>query len=160
MRCNRFLNQLWTYCVRFPDASLAADGHEPGEAKAGEAAAQEAGEAQSARDTEHLRRRLEKWIEAAVERTTKDMESLEMHSAVRNVMRLFERIKDYEQRVLARRGNLGELDRRGLVDALLALTQMLAPLAPHIAEELWVVLCNEDDASQMPWPGVSFQVPA
>ena len=93
-------------------------------------------------------------------RTTKDMESLEMHSAVRNMMRLFERIKDYEQRVLARRGNLGELDRRGLVDALLALTEMLAPLAPHIAEELGAVLGREDGAPQMPWPGVSFGVPA
>jgi len=160
MRCNRFLNQLWTYCLRFADASLAGDAQEPGEARAGGASAQEADDEQSARDTEHLRRRLEKWTEAAVERTTKDMESLQMHSAVRNVMRLFDRIKDYEQRVLARREELGELDRRGLVDALLTLTQMLAPLAPHIAEELRVVLSNEDDGSQMPWPGVSFQVPA
>ena len=113
-----------------------------------------------ARDTEHLRRRLEKWSETAAERITKDMEALEMHSAVRNVMRLLERIKDYEKRVVARRGDLGPLDRRALVDALAQLIQMLAPLAPHIAEELWSVLGGAEDVPQMPWPGVSFGVPA
>ena len=30
-----------------------------------------------------------------------------MHSAVRNVMRLFDRIKDFEKRVLARQTELG-----------------------------------------------------
>ena len=30
------------------------------------------------------------------------MEQLEMHSAARNAMRLFDRIRDYEKRVLAR----------------------------------------------------------
>jgi leucyl-tRNA synthetase len=170
MRCNRFLNQLWSYCMRFDEASRAEGLDEqaastpdhataPGREATGGAAA-EAHDGQAARGTEHLRLRLQKWSETAVERITKDMEALEMHSAVRNVMRLLERIRDYEKRVVARRGELGELDRRALVDALLALTQMLAPLAPHVAEELWLVLAGEDDAPQMPWPGVSFRVPA
>ena len=34
------------------------------------------------------------------------MEAIELHSAVRNLMRLFERIKDFEKRVLAREGQL------------------------------------------------------
>ena len=46
--------------------------------------------------------KLAQWCEAAVEKITEDMESLEMHSAVRDVMRLFDRIKDFEKRVLAR----------------------------------------------------------
>jgi leucyl-tRNA synthetase len=37
---------------------------------------------------------------------------------------------------------------------------MLAPLAPHIAEELWLAFGNEESGSQTPWPGVSFQVTA
>jgi len=37
--------------------------------------------------------------------------------------------------------------------------QLLAPLAPHIAEELWIAFDADGDA-RMPWPGVSSQVPA
>ena len=59
--------------------------------------------ADEGRDTaEHLRLKLAQWCETAVEKITEDMESLEMHNAVRNVMRLFDRIRDFEKRVLAR----------------------------------------------------------
>jgi leucyl-tRNA synthetase len=78
---------------------------------------------------------------------------------VRDVMRLFERIKDYEKRVLARTGELGAADREALLQALGTLAQLLAPLAPHLAEELWIALGNDGD-TQMPWPGVSSVVPA
>ena len=37
-------------------------------------------------------------------------------------------------------------------DALSPLVQMLAPYAPHIAEELWVRLGEEPSVSQAPWP--------
>ena len=83
-----------------------------------------------------------------------------MHSAVRNVMRLFERIRDFEQRVRARQGELGAADRAALLEALSLLVQLLAPLAPHISEELWIALGNDAAGAQTPWPGVSFQVPA
>ena len=87
------------------------------------------------------------------------MESLETHSAVRNVMRLFDRIKDYEKRVLAKRGELSDADSEALLNALMVLIRLLAPFAPHLAEELAVAF-GSDDAAQMPWPGVSFEVPA
>ena len=41
-----------------------------------------------------------------------------MHSAVRNVMRLFDRIKDFEKRVLARQPELSAADREALIEAL------------------------------------------
>jgi leucyl-tRNA synthetase len=138
LRCHRFLNQVWD----FTHAQLAAATKEP------------------ERDiTEHLRSRLGKWCDTAVEKTTQEMAELEMHSAVRNVMRLFDRIKDYEKRVLARSEALSEADRDSLLGALGALVQLLAPLTPHLAEELWPALGNSPD-TQMPWPGVSSQVPA
>ncbi len=40
------------------------------------------------------------------------------------------------------------------------LAQMLGPLAPHMAEELWIALGHEERGAQTPWPGVSFAVPA
>jgi leucyl-tRNA synthetase len=88
--------------------------------------------------TEHLRRRLEQWCATAVEKITEDAKELEMHSAVRNVMRLFDRIRDYEKRVLAKRGELCAEDREAQVEALRLLARVLMPFAPHIAEELLI----------------------
>ncbi len=83
-----------------------------------------------------------------------------MHSSVRNLMRLFVRIKDFEKRVLAREPGLSPANLEALLGALGVLVQMLGPFTPHIAEELWLALGNEEQGSQTPWPGVSFVVPA
>ena len=82
-----------------------------------------------------------------------------MHSAVRDVMRLFDRLKDFEKRVLARQPELGPADRAALLQALGVLVQLLGPFAPHMSEELWIALGHPGD-TQTPWPGVSSAVPA
>ncbi len=144
LRCHRYLTQVWEYSLsRLNGETL-----------------EEPADEQRRDDTEHLRLRLGKWCEAAVEKVTEDMEGLEMHSAVRNVMRLFDRIKDFEKRVLARQPGLNRANREALLDARALHARMLAPFAPHLAEELWLALGNEDDGAQTPWPGVSFEVPA
>jgi leucyl-tRNA synthetase len=147
LRAHRFLTQVW----EFSQSRLAA---------AEQLAASEHAAGQPVRDTtEHLRLKLSQWCEKGAEKITEDMEGLEMHSAVRNVMRLFDRIKDFEKRVLARGEDLSAADHDALMGALRVLAQLLAPLAPHIAEELWIAFGADGDA-QMPWPGVSSQVPA
>ena len=84
-----------------------------------------------------------------------------MHSAVRNVMRLFDRIKDFEKRVLAREPELCEGQPRGAArGALRTFAQVLGPFAPHIAEQLWLDLGGQESGAQTPWPVVSFRVPA
>ena len=83
-----------------------------------------------------------------------------MHSAVRNVMRLFDRIKDFEKRVIAREGELSRANRDALIHALTLLVQMLGPFTPHLSEELWIAFGHERQAAQTPWPTVSLQVPA
>jgi leucyl-tRNA synthetase len=144
LRCHRFLGQVWEYTA----TKLAL-------------AAEDAEQPAIERDTsEHLRLKLGQWCEAAVQRTTADMEALEMHSAVRNIFRLLDRIKDFEKRVLAREPGLGAANLEALLAALGVLVQMLGPFAPHIAEELWLALGNSEQPSQTPWPGVSFVVPA
>ena len=110
--------------------------------------------------TEHLRQRLGKWCETAVEKITEEMEELEMHSAVRNVMRLFDRIRDYEKRVIARQGELRGADLEALIASLKVLAQLLGPFAPHMAEELWLALGEDEHTTQTPWPGVSLGVAA
>jgi leucyl-tRNA synthetase len=144
-RAHRFLAQVWEYShLKLAEAETAAD-HD----------------GEPVEDTsEHLRLRLGKWNDTAVAKITEEMEQLEMHSAVRNVMRLLDRIKDFEKRVVARQGALGPADRRALLEALTLLAQMLGPFAPHMAEELWIALGGEEQGAQVPWPGVSLRVPA
>ena len=143
LRCHRFLNQVWD----FTQATLAQARD---------------GAAEPDKDTsEHLRTKLlTQWCPNAIERTTADMESLEMHSAVRNVMRLFDRIKDFEKKVLAREQQLSRANVDALLEALAILVQLLGPVVPHMAEELWLALGGEEHGAQTPWPGVSFEVPA
>jgi leucyl-tRNA synthetase len=62
--------------------------------------------------------------------------------------------------VLAREQQVSAANHGALLDALALLVQMLGPLAPHIAEELWLAFGREQHGAQTPWPRVSFQVPA
>jgi leucyl-tRNA synthetase len=75
-------------------------------------------------------------------------------------MRLFDRIKDFEKRVLARQAELSQADSDALLEALTLLAQLLGPFAPHLSEELWIAFGHEEDGAQTPWPGVSSRVPA
>ncbi len=153
LRCSRFLTQVWEY-------SHAMIARQAGPERPSDASTAADGEVHVRDTTEHLRLKLSQWCEAGVGRITKDMESLEMHSAVRNVMRLFDRIKDFEKRVVAREGELGGANLDALLEALTVLAQVLGPLAPHLAEELWIALGNDARSAQTPWPGVSLPVHA
>ncbi|HUB73177.1 MAG TPA: class I tRNA ligase family protein [Solirubrobacteraceae bacterium] len=168
LRCHRFLAQVWDF-TRAAVARIEAGNVDVGVAEAlagaadgdGERTGDDGAAGEGARDnTEHLRLKLAQWCEAGAGRITKDMENLEMHSAVRNVMRLFDRIKDFEKRVLAREPELNDANLAALARALSLLAQTLAPFAPHLAEELWLALGHDEPAAQTPWPGVSYEVPA
>jgi len=119
----RFLRSLWVYT----HDSIAAAAPAPDDAEA-------------AADTAFLRERLGKWCDNGLERIGADLEELQMHKAVRNVTRLLERIKDYEKRVVERRGRLGREDYEALLEALALLSRALSPFAPHIAEQLLIDL--------------------
>jgi leucyl-tRNA synthetase len=133
--CHRFLKGLWTYT----HARLALD---PG-----------ALDEEGVFHTEFLRKRLEKWSETAVQKISEDLAELEMHKAVRNTMRLLDRIKDFEKKATARAGGtLGKENHEALLHALALLAQVLTPFAPHIGEELLVALRGEDAALDPTWP--------
>ncbi len=133
--CHRFLKGLWTYTQ-----ALAAQDPEPLDEK-------------RAYETEHLRARMEKWLDTAVEKVDEDMRALEMHKAVRNTMRLLERVRDYEAKVRERTGGeLGAQNHEVLMRALAALAQLLIPFAPHAGEELWLA-CTGGEREAMVEPG-------
>ena len=73
---SRFLNNAWQYTHERIAMAAAAPR-----------------DAEAAADTAFIRERLGKWCENGVERITADLEELQMHKAVRNVTRLFERIR-------------------------------------------------------------------
>jgi leucyl-tRNA synthetase len=126
---NRFLRNLWTYSHdRF--AALENAPHDE----------------EAATDTGFMRDRLRKWCENGLVRITEDTEQLQMHKAVRNITRLFERIQDFEKRVVKRRGQLDRADAEAQVAALVLLAQALAPFAPHTAEELLLASGLEEGA--------------
>jgi leucyl-tRNA synthetase len=133
---NRFLRGLWTYSQdRF--AALESAPHDE----------------EAAADTEHMRDRLRKWSENGLERITADVEELQMHKAIRNITRLFERIQDFEKRVVKRRGQLDRADAEAQIAALVLLIQALAPFAPHTAEELLISSGRADGPDLLgSWP--------
>ncbi|MGA8746105.1 MAG: class I tRNA ligase family protein [Solirubrobacterales bacterium] len=132
----RFLLGVWEYSQR----QFAAVGEAPPDAEA-------------AADTEFLRERLGKWCANGVQRITADLEELQMHKAVRNATRLFDRIRDFEKRVIERRGRMCREDAEAQVAALVLLAQILAPFAPHCAEELLIASGRQDGPDLLgPWP--------
>jgi leucyl-tRNA synthetase len=132
----RFLRNLWNY-THERIAGLEGLAHDP----------------EAAADTEHMRDRLRKWCENGLARITEDTAELQMHKSVRNITRLFERIQDFEKRVLKRRGALDRADAEAQLAALLLLARTLVPFAPHVAEELLVALGVDDTAEALrAWP--------
>jgi len=132
----RFLRNLWNY-THERAAALESLEHDP----------------KAAADTEHMRDRLRKWCENGLSRITEDTEQLQMHKSIRNITRLFERIQDFEKRVVQRRGALGRADAEAQLAALVLLARTLVPFAPHVAEELLVAGGVEDTAEALEaWP--------
>ena len=146
-RCRRFLRQLWDYS----HVHFAGEAEPSPDSPNGVPGAQAGTETMGPDKTEHLRKRLEQWCDTAVEKITEDLIELEMHSAVRNMMRLFDRIKDYEKRVLAKRGSLCAEDREALLAALALLARVLVPFAPHIAEQLLIAAADGGEIDTA-WP--------
>jgi len=134
--CGKFLSDLWAYAAERlpgPDAAEAVAGPDPDGA-------------------EQRRARLEGWVATAAEKVTEDLERVEMQRAVKNAMRLFERIEEFDGK--SRRANRGELasaDARAIAAALTVLAQLLTPFAPHVGEELWLASGAEGPAT---WPSV------
>jgi leucyl-tRNA synthetase len=135
--CAKFLSDLWAYSAE----------RLPGPDPDGVAAAPDPDGAPQRRD------RLEGWVSTAAAKVTEDLERVEMQRAVKNAMRLFDRIEEFETK--SRRANRGDLalaDARAIADALTVLAQLLTPFAPHVGEELWLASGATDPA---PWPAAA-----
>ena len=119
----RFLGSLWSYTH---DSIISAES----------ALRDEKAEA----DTAFIRERLDKWCANGSKRVTAAYEAVQIHKAIRESYRLFERAKDFEKRVLARHGELSLADAEARLGALGILVRLLTPVAPHIGETLLLEL--------------------
>jgi leucyl-tRNA synthetase len=155
--CNNFLKSLYGYAAqRLREWSPPSESRPPEERSDASDAGVGPPEARSDAASDILRRRLARWCRVGCAKVTESLERLEMQRAAHNAMLLFTRIQDFEQRALDRSG--GELepaDREAIVAALALLVQLLAPLTPHIAEELWSLSGHTSLVSDSPWPAAA-----
>jgi leucyl-tRNA synthetase len=130
---NKFLRGFWTYAH---DRFVELDGakHDP----------------ERAAETEKQREKLRGWCENGLSRIAEDTADLQMHKAIRNLTRLFERIQQFEKQ-LKKRGQLDRADAEALVAAILLLARALQPFAPHAAEG---ILINSGRFTSDDLPGV------
>ncbi|WP_026730815.1 leucine--tRNA ligase [Fischerella sp. PCC 9605] len=80
---------------------------------------------------------LEILLHKTIKKATEDIESLRFNTAISHLMSF-----------------VNEATKRSYVSdtTLSILVRLLAPFAPHIAEELWEYLGNEDSITYAPWP--------
>ena len=99
-----------------------------------------------------LRRRLATWCDTAVRKITENFVALDMHRVTRNLIAFSTRIEDFEARTVARRGEPSAEDREAIVFALCLFLRLLAPVAPHLAEELWSRTGDDGFVTDAGWP--------
>lgn len=136
--CADFLEQLWAYAAprlrRWQQLDASVRGRIDGGSR--------------------LRRKLLTWCDMAHANVTRALDAIEMKHAVEQVIALLGKLREFERRALAAGGadGLDPLDEAALAIGLRQLVQLLAPMAPHLAEELWA-LCGEDRMlATLPWP--------
>ncbi len=106
------------------------------------------------------RRKLVTWCDTAHRNVTRALDAIEMKHAVEGVIALSDKLREFERRALAagnedgRPGSdsLDPLDEAALLLAARQLVRLLAPMAPHLAEELWSLCGEERMLATLPWP--------
>ncbi len=99
-----------------------------------------------------LRRRLAGWCDTAAARIAENYERLDMQRATRNAIELLARIRDFDARVAEQRGEVEGADREAIAVAMALLAQLLTPLAPGAAANLWRHAGREGSPADAPWP--------
>lgn len=108
-----------------------------------------------------LRRKLVTWCDMAHRNVTRALDAIEMKHAVEGVIALFDKLREFERKAfrppaIASDPPAGDvtdpLDEAALAIAARHLVRLLAPMAPHLAEELWSLCGEEQMLATLPWP--------
>jgi leucyl-tRNA synthetase len=94
------------------------------------------------------RRKLAAWADTARARVTNNYVRHQYHLAAQNALFLFERLVQFERET----GAASSEDAAALASGIRTLLLLIAPLAPHVAEELWARCGGEDFITVAAWP--------
>lgn len=89
----------------------------------------------------------QKAIHRVIKKVGDDLERLKFNTAIAAIMEYINALQDY----LAAKKEIGQ-------DAILVLAKILAPFAPHLAEELWHELGNKKSIFQESWPSYDAKI--
>jgi len=83
---------------------------------------------------------------------TRDIEErMQFNTAIAKLMELLNSLADFDATV-GDAESASEADLYVLGEGLQALVTMLAPFAPHFAEEMWEAMGHEESLAKTPWP--------
>jgi leucyl-tRNA synthetase len=123
--CLRFLGRYWNLAVEVAEATDAAE---------------------PAADAAERGRQALRTLHKTVRKVTRDMEGFRFNTAVSALMELQNELLDVWV------GARGALSLAQWRDVLATYTLLLAPMAPHVAEEVWQLVGDGDSVLVAPWP--------
>ncbi|NPV90208.1 MAG: leucine--tRNA ligase [Firmicutes bacterium] len=127
--CFRFLNRVWRMVASYSDAVWPVE--------------MDSGLGELGTEEKELRR----WVHYACRKVTQDVETrFNFNTAISAIMELVNALYAYRDKVLASEQNLAVVK-----EALTMLVKLLAPFAPHIAEELWRAIGNTESVHKERW---------
>ncbi|MEK7629820.1 MAG: alpha/beta fold hydrolase [Patescibacteria group bacterium] len=94
--------------------------------------------ARSGSETLFLETNLNHLLHKAIKKVTEDIESFHYNTAISALMILLNEMEKNEKSIIT--------------NHLLLFLKLLAPFAPHLAEELWMALGNKESVHQSEWP--------
>ena len=119
----RFLNRFWTLSLEFLETKPQAEGH-----------------------NSELEVRISRVVHKAIKKVSTDLDGLGLNTAIAALMECVNELYKI------RSEHNFELAHEAWRDGLIVLTQLLAPFAPHIAEELWEELGQSGSVHISKWP--------
>jgi leucyl-tRNA synthetase len=119
----RFLQRVWTLALEFSDSKPSTEGH-----------------------NSELEVRITRAVHKAIKKVSEDLHGLGFNTAIAALMKCVNELYKIKSE------HNFSLAHDAWRDSLIALTQLMAPFAPHIAEELWEELGQSGSVHVSKWP--------
>jgi leucyl-tRNA synthetase len=119
----RFLQRVWTLALEFSDSKPSTEGH-----------------------NSELEVRITRAVHKAIKKVSEDLHGLGFNTAIAALMECVNELYKIKSE------HNFSLAHDAWRDSLIALTQLMAPFAPHIAEELWEELGQSGSVHVSKWP--------
>lgn len=91
---------------------------------------------------QEVSREVKRHIHTAIQKITEDIERLHMNTIISSLMECFNKLQEYDKK------HPGRFYRESIEEYIC----LMAPVAPHLAEELWHFLGNKTSVFEAKWP--------